>query len=198
MHFKMPDRHDFERQVTPQLEAAFRFALHLAGQEADAQDLLQDACFQAFTKFHTFKGGSNFKAWFFRIIKNLHIDNYRQKKRGPEVKNLSNYLSLLADGEVETRGAWIERNPPGSIENENLFYDLFGDEVKKFLAELPDEFRTAILLCDVEGMSYQEISDVLECPVGTIRSRLFRARSYLKERLYDYAKSLGYVKEPIS
>ena len=85
-----------------------------------------------------------------------------------------------------------------SIENQEVFYDLFGDEVNRFLVELPPEFRAALVLCDVDGFSYQEIADILDCPVGTVRSRISRARAYLKEKLFVYAKSLGYVKSPIS
>ncbi len=200
MLLKKLDRQDFERLVTPQLEAAYRFAYHLTGQEADAQDLLQEACHQALLKFHLYQSGTNFKAWFFRLIKNLHIDRYRRRKRAPGMLALSDAALVLKD---ENPGApiqdpWWEKTPAGVIENEQVFYDLFGDEVNRFLGELPADFRTTLLLCDVEEMSYQEISEVLECPVGTVRSRISRARSYLKDRLYQYARGLGYVKEPIS
>ena len=89
------------------------------------------------------------------------------------------------------------RRRVGRIDNAEVFYDLFGDEVNRFLAELTAEFRIALILCDVEGFSYQEISEVLACPIDTVRSRISRARAYLKEKLYQYAKGLGYVRAEI-
>ncbi len=193
--------HDlFEALVTPQLETAYRFAYHLARKEADAEDLLQDACHAAYEKFHQFKEGTNFKAWLFRILRNRHIDELRRKRIQPRIDELRERLPTVEDA-PELPGnhdpQWMTKNA-GAIENQEVFYDLFGDEVNRFLVELPPEFRAALVLCDVDGFSYQEIADILDCPVGTVRSRISRARAYLKEKLFVYAKSLGYVKSPIS
>ena len=91
---------------------------------------------------------------------------------------------------------WLTQNL-GAIDNAAIFYDLFGDEVNRFLSELPAEFRAALILCDVEGFSYHEIGEVMDCPIGTVRSRISRARHHLKEKLYHYARSLGYVRTGI-
>lgn len=191
------DPEQFEALLAPQLENAYRFAYQLTRNDADAEDLLQDACQQSFAKFSLFKKGTNFKAWLFRIIRNLHIDQLRRKMKEPEPDALRTHYATQVNEEVleEVYKSSRARGARGVLENEEIFYDLFGDEVNRFLLELPAEFRAALLLCDLEGFSYQEISDVLECPIGTVRSRISRARSYLKEKLYQYAKTLGYVKE---
>jgi RNA polymerase sigma-70 factor (ECF subfamily) len=187
-----------EAQLLPQLEAGYRFAFQLTRQEADAEDLLQEAAKQVIAKHHLFEAGTNFKAWFFRIIRNLHIDQVRRRKRAPTAEDLSRRYKAetTEDAIEEIHKAQMERRERGAIENEEVFYDLFGDEVNRFLAELPAEFRGALLLCDLEGFSYKEIGGILDCPIGTVRSRISRARSFLKEKLHDYARSLGYVKGP--
>lgn len=190
----------FEALVTPQLAAAHRFAYQLVRNEADAEDLLQEACGQAFEKFYQFQRGTNFKAWFFRIIRNRYIDIFRRRKKEPGIEQLKERFPTVqpALGIDEAHDPLWMRNEGAGIDNEEVFFDLFGDEVNRFLAELPPEFRIALVLCDVEGFSYLEISQVLDCPIGTVRSRISRARSHLKEKLYTYARSLGYVRDSIS
>ena len=186
----------FEALLTPQLGAAYRFAYQLTRNEADAEDLLQDACFQACAKFIQFKRGTNFKAWLFRIVRNLQIDALRRKRRQPALEELRDQLPTYVESdELDRYHEQHFAREPYAIENEEIFYDLFGDEVNRFLSELTPEFRTALLLCDLEGFSYQEIGEILDCPIGTVRSRISRARSFLKEKLYLYAKGLGYVKD---
>jgi RNA polymerase sigma factor (sigma-70 family) len=202
MRLRKRDHDLFEALVTPQLESAYRFSYQLARNEADAEDLIQEACQQAFKKFHQFKRGTNFKAWLFRIIRNRHIDLLRRKKNEPAAVDLKRHLhteQLAVEDDLEGghNPLWMTRNA-GAIDNRQVFFDLFGDEVNRFLAELPTEFQASLVLCDVEGFSYQEISEIMECPIGTVRSRISRARSYLKEKLYHYAKGLGYVKDSIS
>ena len=189
----------YEALLTPQLESAYRFAYQLTRNEADAEELLQEACQQTFIKFHLFREGTNFKAWFFRVIRNLHIDQLRRKKKEPNPELLHLHYPTEVNEETleEIYKSTSIRKNRGVIENEEIFYDLFGDEVNRFLSELPAEFRAALLLCDIEGFSYSEISDILECPIGTVRSRISRSRSFLKEKLYTYAKKLGYIREPI-
>lgn len=158
----------------------------------------------AFERFHQFEEGTNFKAWFFRILRNRYIDILRKRKKQPRLEDLSENLrasrsSGTPDPESEFSSAdpeWV-RKRVGQIDNTEVFYGLFGDEVNRFLSEFTSEFRIALIRCDVEGFSYQEISEVLSCPIGTVRSRISRARAYLKKKLYQYAKSLGYVRAEI-
>jgi RNA polymerase sigma-70 factor (ECF subfamily) len=134
------------------------------------------------------------RAWLFRIARNAHIDRLRRKAHEPvlsEMEDIPSPHPISGEGS----GWEIHRWKGAGIDREDVFYDLFGDEVNRFLSELPPEFRLALVLCDVEELSYQEIGQVMGCPVGTVRSRISRARSLLRDKLYHYAKSLGYVKE---
>ena len=202
----------FQELALPHIDAVYRFSLHLAGNEADAEDLSQECFHQAFRKFHQFQRGTNCRAWLFRIARNAFIDRLRKKNREPPALELQEAAAVSADqrNSDETTGALeisAERQTattaePGSLEDwkslavddETIFCDMFGDEVNRFLQELPSEFRLAVVLCDVEGFAYHEIGEVFGCPIGTVRSRIARARAHLKTRLYDYAKSLGFVR----
>ena len=184
----------FEEAALCHMDALYRFAVYLCRNENDAEDLIQDTYLNAFRKFHQFRPGTNFKAWLFRIARNAHIDRIRRKKREPELSELNEVASSKDDPLDGTAGDF-ERWKGLAVENERVFYDLFSDEVNRFLSELPPEFRIALVLCDVEGLSYQEIGQALECPVGTVRSRISRARSHLRDKLYRYAQDLGYVKQ---
>lgn len=202
MFQRRPNSDDFETLLAPHLKSAYLFACQLTKNDADAEDVLQDACQQAFARFHQFQKGTNFKAWLFRIIRNLYIDRLRRKQREPALEDLRRHYPVQVDVDVldEIHRERIHRKTAGLggkevLENEAVFDDLFGDEVNRFLGELPAEFRVALLLCDLEGFSYQEIGEILECPIGTVRSRISRARSYLKEKLFQYARNLGYVRE---
>lgn len=178
----------FEKTALPHLDAVYRFALHLSGHEGDAQDLTQECFHQAFRKFHQFEQGTNCKAWLFRILRNGYIDRVRQRARQPKISELNESIAgLPAADPLESLERW--KHLTG--EDESALQDLFGDEVARGLRELSPEFRAAVLLCDVEGLSYGEIATVLGCPVGTVRSRISRARSFLKERLEGYAKDYG-------
>ncbi|MBT5738429.1 MAG: sigma-70 family RNA polymerase sigma factor [Planctomycetes bacterium] len=176
----------FEEITLPHMDDVFRFAMGLSKNRAQAEDLVQETYIKAFKAFGGFRTNSNAKAWLFRICKNQFIDGYRQRARRPH-----------HGGEVEELGvdpvrhsiAVFERQ---GIENPETFLDLFGDEVNRHLRELPEVYSRALLMCDVNGLSYEEISEILDVPIGTIRSRISRGRAFLKERLEDYAEELGY------
>lgn len=179
----------FEQVALPHLGAVYQFALGLTGNHTSAEDLVQETFLNAYRSFDRFQIGTNCKAWLFRICKNSFIDGYREQKRRPRHQAVETAEPGAFDAPHDTQA--FERL---NIDQEDLFLDLFGDEVNRFLAELPAEFRQAMLLCDLEGLSYEEIADTLEIPIGTVRSRISRARSFLRERLEDYAKDLGYVR----
>ncbi|MAW78148.1 MAG: sigma-70 family RNA polymerase sigma factor [Planctomycetota bacterium] len=180
------ERDLFEEITLPLVDDVFRFALGLTRNRARAEDLVQDTYLKAFKAFDRFRAGSNAKSWLFRICKNHFIDRYREKARRPH------HGGAVEELAVDSPRRSIEVFEREGIENEEIFLDLFGDEVNRYLRELPEPFRKALLLCDLEGLSYDEIAEVLEVPIGTVRSRISRGRAFLKERLVTYAQELGY------
>lgn len=179
----------FERMAMVHLEAVFGFAMSLTRNGTAAEDLTQETFLNALRGFDSFQIGTNCKAWLFRICKNLFIDGYRSKVRRPQHQEIELAEPAALDPDFDQRA--FEH---GSIENEELFLDLFGDEVNRYLAELPEEFRRALLLCDLEGLAYEEIAEIMETPIGTVRSRISRARAHLRERLEEHARELGYLR----
>ena len=151
---------------------------------------MQDTFVSAYKNFERFRVGTNCKAWLFKICKNLFIDGYRARRRRPVHQDVDTAEVASTDREHDVRTFLSS-----GIDNEELFLDLFGDEINQYLAELPEEFRRALLLCDLEGFSYEEISEVMDTPVGTVRSRISRGRTMLRERLEEYARELGYLKQ---
>ena len=183
----------FEEAALRHLEALYRFTVYLCRNDNDAEDLLQDTLLNAFRKYHQFRPGTNLKAWLFRIARNAHIDRGRKRQREPELNELKEAVAPVSQGLDGSDGA-LESWKDLTRQNKDAFLDLFGDEVNRFLNELPAEFRLAVVLCDVEGLSYQEIGEALDCPVGTVRSRISRARVHLREKLEGYAAELGLLR----
>jgi RNA polymerase sigma-70 factor (ECF subfamily) len=179
----------FEEITLPHMDDIFRFAMGLSKNRAQAEDLVQETYIKAFKAFGGFRTNSNAKAWLFRICKNQFIDGYRQRARRP---HHGGEVEELAVDPVRHSIAVFERQ---GIENPETFLDLFGDEVNRHLRELPEVYSRALLMCDVNGLSYEEISEILDVPIGTIRSRISRGRAFLKERLEDYAEELGYGRQ---
>jgi RNA polymerase sigma-70 factor (ECF subfamily) len=179
----------FEEITLPHMDDVFRFAMGLSKNRAQAEDLVQETYIKAFKAFGGFRTNSNAKAWLFRICKNQFIDGYRQRARRP---HHGGEVEELAVDPVRHSIAVFERQ---GIENPETFLDLFGDEVNRHLRELPEVYSRALLMCDVNGLSYEEISEILDVPIGTIRSRISRGRAFLKERLEDYAEELGYGRQ---
>jgi RNA polymerase sigma-70 factor (ECF subfamily) len=179
----------FETAALVHLPSVFRVACILGGSEAEAEDLTQETYLRAYEKFGSFREGTNCRAWLLTILRHIAVDRHRASRGTPAP--LPSEDDLPADGD-----AGPTSDAPPNIENEETFFDLFGDEVHRMLQRLPREGRVALVLCDVEGHSYEDIASILDCPVGTVRSRIHRARARLRERLRDYARSLGYLKEP--
>lgn len=175
---------DFEEEIIPHLDAMYNFALRLTSDPSDAEDLVQDTIVKAFRFFSSYEKGTNAKAWLFRILKNSYINNYRKKSKKP---------SQVDYDEVSTFYETIraERTDTSDLEDK-MFRELIDDDISNALDELPEDFRTVVLLCDVEGFTYEEIANMLDVPIGTIRSRLHRGRNLLKAQLMEYAKRRGY------
>lgn len=175
---------DFEEEIIPHLDAMYNFALRLTSDPSDAEDLVQDSIVKAFRFFSSYEKGTNAKAWLFRILKNSYINNYRKKSKQPNQVDYDEVATFY-----ETIRA--ERTDTSDLEDK-MFRDLIDDDISTALEELPEDFRTVVLLCDVEGFTYEEIANMLDVPIGTIRSRLHRGRNLLKAQLQEYAENRGY------
>lgn len=174
----------FETEMLPHIKPLYHFAYRLTGDENDAHDLVQDTYLKAYRFFSSYERGSNAKAWLFRILKNSFINNYRKASKEPgkvDYEEAENYLNTGKSAYSDTIDG-----------REKLFRGLIGDEVARALNALPIDFRTVIILCDVEEFSYEEIAKIIDIPIGTVRSRLHRARKMLREMLIGYAIQLGY------
>ena len=181
-------RKEFEAEALPHMDALYRTALRLAKNQSDAEDLVQEAFAKAYRFWDKFELGSNCRAWLFKIMTNIFINEYRSKSRSPLQANIDdiddNYLyGQLASSEMT-------ENP-----EQTLFSKLFDDDVKKAIENLPDDFRLVAVLSFLEGFSYQEIAEIADLQLGTVKSRLHRGRKLLQKQLFDYAVRNGYIKE---
>jgi RNA polymerase sigma-70 factor, ECF subfamily len=177
----------FERDALPFLDQLYAAALRMTRNPADAEDLVQETYVKAFAAFHQFTEGTNLKAWLYRILTNTFINTYRKKQRQPLVANTDTVEDWqLAAAESHTS------NGLRSAEMEALDH-LPDSDVKDALQQLPDDFRLAVYLADVEGFAYKEIAEIMDTPIGTVMSRLHRGRRQLQAKLADYAKDRGLV-----
>jgi len=183
------DQATFAEQAMVHMPSLYAAAMRMTRNRADAEDLVQETYLKAYRGFGGFQEGTNLKAWLYRILTNTYINIYRAKKRRPdeteldEVEDLSLYRRL---------GGLEAANLGRSAEDELM--DWFSEaEVKDALEDLPEQFRMAVLLADVEGFSYKEIASILDIPIGTVMSRLHRGRTGLQKRLYDFAVTRGLI-----
>ena len=178
---------DFEREMIPHLDSLYNFAIRLTTDPIDAEDLVQDTIVKAFRFFGSYEKGTNAKAWLFRILKNSYINNYRKKSKQPQQVDYD---------EVSTYYENIRSEQSDTTDMEDIMYrDMLDDQITRALQRLPEDFRTVVLLCDVEGFTYEEIANMLDVPIGTIRSRLHRGRNLLRVELEEYADKRGYNKD---
>lgn len=177
---------DFEREALPHLSALYAAALRMTRNEKDAEDLVQDALLRAYRFFDTFQAGTNCKAWLFRILTNVFCNNYREREREHVVMT-----------EAESSPANLEQFVGGGAEGRDVETALLGRmvsaDVEKALAAVPSDFRMAVILADLEDFSYKEIAEIMDCPAGTVMSRLFRGRKILQGLLHDYAVEQGII-----
>lgn len=178
-----PKQERFNEVMVPHMDVLYNYGLYLAGDKEAANDLLQETYLKAFRFFDKFEPGTNAKAWLYRIMRNTFINEYRRVKRLPDLvqydEQISSYQMLPRDEEPTP----LRRQING---------ELFEDEIAGAIASLPEKFKSVIVLRDVEDLPYEEIAEALEIPVGTVRSRLHRARAILFAKLKDYAESKGY------
>lgn len=176
---------DFDEEIIPHMDALYNFALRLTTDPNDAEDLVQDTIVKAYRFFSSYEKGTNAKAWMFRILKNSFINNYRKTSKKPsqvDYDEVSSYYESIR----------AERTDTSDLES-LMFREMMDDDLSNALTRLPEDFRTVVLLCDVEGYTYEEIANMLDVPIGTIRSRLHRGRNLLKTELLEYAKKRGYT-----
>ncbi len=168
---------EFELIALPNLSHLFTAAFYFTKDNAEAEDLVQETYLRAFCFFDKFQPGTNCRAWLLSILRNLFINRYRQRRKEPETVDWETidqvYEFMVEEG---------ERGNPESL----IFSKVMDDEVEEALRELPEEFRTAIVLVDIEELSYEEAAKVMGCPIGTIRSRISRGRQILQVTLRDY------------
>ncbi|MGV3540948.1 MAG: sigma-70 family RNA polymerase sigma factor [Rufibacter sp.] len=179
----------FEAELMPVISSLYNFAFRLTLDEDDANDLVQETYLKAYRFFDYFEPGTNAKAWLFRILKNSFINDFRKKSKQPAKVDYSEVEGYYNSEDVDAEGEGSSGTTDMRMES---VQDLIGDEVAGALNSLPVDFRTVIILCDLEGFTYEEMAKILDIPIGTVRSRLHRARHFLKEKLEKYAKSMGY------
>lgn len=169
---------DFEREVMPHLQSLYGVAMRMTKSESDAEDLVQDAILRAYRFWDGFESGTNARAWLMRIMTNLFRNRYRERAREQEI---------LDEAEASTANVGqFQGSAPRDAESA-LFGRMLSRDVEKALALLPPEFRLPVILADLEDLSYKEIADIMECPAGTVMSRLYRGRRMLQKMLSDYA-----------
>ena len=181
-------REAFEKEALPHLDALYAVGLRLTRNERDAEDLVQDTILRGFRFFDRFEAGTNCKAWLFKILHNTFINKYRRRVREREVAG-----SIEAEGGAGPTlsvDALDEARDPERRLLEALD-GLLSEDVKRALDAIPEDFRLAVVLCDLEELSYKEIAEVMDCPVGTVMSRLHRGRRLLQDKLRDYAAARG-------
>ncbi len=185
-------RAEFEREALPHLDTLYGAALRLTRSPSEAEDLVQDTLLKAFRFFERFEAGTNMKAWLLKILTNTFINRYRRKVRE---RNVFDGEMARPVGEATMSRATVRRlrNPVDDVERKML-----ADEIEAALVRLPPEHRVMIELADIQELSYREIADIVGCPIGTVMSRLHRARKTMQVDLIDQAVALGIVPEPES
>lgn len=179
-----PDRESFEAEVLPQLDSLYRLALRLTTDPTRAEDLVQDTVLKAFRSWQRFQPGTNIRSWLFTILRNTFINEYRRRQREPipmDLETIEPYATFRGTDEEDPEGTF--------------FSQIVDGKVLEAIDALPEDFREVLVLSDVENLSYAEIADVLGLPVGTVKSRLFRARRQLQRALYDHAVEMGYLRK---
>jgi len=178
----------FAEQAIPFMDQLYAAAMRMTRNPADAGDLVQETYAKAFGAFAGFEQGTNLKAWLYRILTNTYINTYRKNQRSP----YQGTLDELEDWQLGSAESLTQGRTTRSAEAEAIDH-LPDSDVKEALQSIPEDFRLAVYLADVEGFAYQEIADIMKTPVGTVMSRLHRGRRLLRERLAEYARERGYT-----
>jgi len=184
---KTPKQSEFESEALPNADLLYNYALRMTNNGADADDLVQETFLKAFRFWDKYEKGTNIRAWLFRIMKNSYINRYRREAKEPDTVDYDEIQNFYSSIRAESADS--------SDDQASSFASLLDDDMATAIADLPEDFRTVVILCDIEGLTYEEIAEFLDCPLGTVRSRLHRGRSLLRARLLHYAKDRGYAVE---
>lgn len=186
------DRNEsFQQEALPHLDAVYRFALRLSGSPADAEDLVQETFLRAFRAWDQYTPGTRAKSWLFTICRNVFLrQRKRERRREETVRDAAAEVDTrgMQTGEVPVFSTAYQYDPEGQF-----FGDIVDAGILAAIDKLPDDFRDTVVLSDLEGLAYAEIAELLDIPVGTVKSRLFRGRRLLQQMLYEYATETGYV-----
>jgi RNA polymerase sigma-70 factor (ECF subfamily) len=177
------DQSTFEEMTSPYMAALYAAALRMTRNPSDAEDLVQETYLRAYRGFSGFREGTNLKAWLYRILTNTFINQYRAKKRRPDQVDLDD----VEDFYIFRRLGGLEAADAERTAETEALESMPDAEVKQALESIPEQFRMAVILADIEGFSYKEIADILDVPIGTVMSRIHRGRRQLQKLLWDYA-----------
>ena len=185
------DRERFEQEALPLLDPLYAGALRMTRNPADAEDLVQETMLRAYRAFDSFEPGTNLKAWLFRIMTNAYINTYRKRQREPQQVSAEEIEDFDLYQELKYHGTDFDETP------ERIVLDrLVDSDILEAIDDLPEQFRLAVVLSDIEGFSYAEMAEIMDVPMGTVMSRLHRGRKALQKRLWDIARDRGIVKGP--
>lgn len=182
------DMADFERIALIHLDELYATALRYTKNEKDAEDLVQETFLKAFTNFHRYEKGTNCRAWLFTILTNTFINRFRRKKKEREILNADDLRPVEQNFFNREKAEFYQNPEKGAI------FKTFSSDLKEALGALPDEFRTVVILADLNDFSYKEIAHILDCPVGTVMSRLFRGRKMMRRQLVEVAYERGIIR----
>jgi len=175
---------EFQLEAVPHMDILYNYGLRLTGNPEDANDLLQETFLKAYRFWDKFEKGTNCRAWLFRIMRNSYINRYRKAVKTPE--------HVDYDEIKEFYNTIREQSTDANDLSEKLYGQLLDDQIATAITDIPEEFRTVVILCDIEGFTYEEAAEFVDCPIGTIRSRLHRGRKLLRDKLFKYAHERGY------
>lgn len=173
----------------PFVDALYNTAYRMTRNSEDAEDLVQETYLKAYRYYDKFEEGTNFKAWLFKIMKNTFINNYRRKQNAPALSDFAE-IEENFESQVSEEAARQIKNP-----EDELLENVLDEDVQVALDKLPPDYRMVVILADLEGFSYKEIADILEVPVGTVMSRLYRGRRLMEEAMLGFAKEYGYLRD---